>query len=369
MKSSPKPSRAIALLILGTALMGLAGCGRQEVAQEPVRSVKLLTVGTGSLDSAMDYAGEVRARIESRLGFRVPGKLIARTVEVGDRVRAGQLLPEIDPQDYKLAVQAAQATVVAAQSQRDVALADYKRFEALKDRQFISSAELERREASLKAAESALAQAQSQLSVQSNQASYARLLATTSGVITGIEAESGQVVSAGQPIVRLAHDGPRHAVISVPEQAVGAFKPGQVLQATLQATGQSLKGQVREVGASADPVTRTFSIKLALDASESLPLGATVNVQPPASSIKLAEQAIQLPTTALRQEGEGTAVWVLDEASMTVQLRKVTLGPVQAQQVAIASGLQPGQKVVVAGVHALAPGQKVTLYKPSADAK
>jgi len=362
MKSSPKPSRAIALLILGTALMGLAGCGRQEVAQEPVRSVKLLTVGTGSLDSAMDYAGEVRARIESRLGFRVPGKLIARTVEVGDRVRAGQLLAEIDPQDYKLAVQAAQATVVAAQSQRDVALADYKRFEALKDRQFISSAELERREASLKAAESALAQAQSQLSVQSNQASYARLLATTSGVITGIEAESGQVVSAGQPIVRLAHDGPRDAVISVPEQALGAFKPGLVLQATLQATGQSLKGQVREVGASADPLTRTFVIRLALDGAPAL--GSTVNVTAPKVTSPAA-QVIKLPTTALFQQGQATTVWLLDEASMTVKPQPVQVQTVDGQEVVIAAGLSVGQRVVATGVHVLSPGQKVSVYSPA----
>jgi len=121
------------------------------------------------------------------------------------------------------------------------------------------------------------------------------------------------------------------------------------------------------VGASADPVTRTFAVKLALDASERLPLGVTVNVQAPQQAATV--QAMTLPTTALRQEGEGTAVWVLDEASMTVQPQKVTLGPVQAQQVVIASGLKPGQKVVVAGVHVLSPGQKVTLYKPAGEAK
>ena len=350
-------------LALGAALIALTGCSRQEAPQEPVRSVKLITVGAAALSPSSEYAGEVRARIESRLGFRVPGKLIQRPVEAGQRVQSGQLLAQIDPQDYQLAAQAAQAAVVAAQSNRDVALADFRRYEALRAQNFISGAELERREAALKAAESALTQAQSQQAVQSNQAAYARLLATASGVVTGIEAEIGQVVSAGQPVVRLAHDGPRDAVFSVPEQAVASFKVGQNLQATLQATGQVVKGQVREVGASADPLTRTFLVKLALEASQGLPLGGTVNVQAPKMQAATTH-AIKLPTTALRQEGQSTTVWLLDEPSMTVKLQPVQVLGVEGQEVVIASGLSAGQKVVAAGVHVLSPGQKVTVYNP-----
>jgi multidrug efflux system membrane fusion protein len=258
--------------------------------------------------------------------------------------------------------------VTAAQSQRDLALADYKRFEALKNQGFISAAELERRETVLKAAESALTQAQSQHSAQSNQAAYARLLATASGVVTGIEAEVGQVLAAGQPVVRLAHDGPREAVFAVPEQMAQALKPGQVLQAHLPASAQSLQGRVREVGAAADPVTRTFQVKLALDASEKLPLGATVSVQMPKFAASPGS-AIKLPTAALRQEGQGTAVWVLDESSMTVQSRAVTVQAVDGQEAVITSGLQGGEKVVAAGVHVLSPGQKVTVYAPATSAK
>jgi RND family efflux transporter MFP subunit len=327
-------------------------------------------VGAQALQTQAQYAGEVRARVESRLGFRVAGKLAQRAVDAGQRVSAGQLLAAIDPQDYQLSAQAAQAQLLSAQTQRDVAQADYKRYENLRAQGFISGAELERREASLKAAEAALVQARAQSQAQSNQVGYARLQATAAGVVTALEAEVGQVLAAGQPVVRLAHDGPRDAVFSVPEQAVSAFKLGQGLQAVLLSTGQAIKGRVREVGASADPVTRTFTVKLALEDSERLPLGGTVNVQvPEGAQIESAGAAIQLPTTALRQEGEGTSVWVLDEANMTVQPQKVTLGAVQAQQVAIASGLKPGQKVVVAGVHVLSPGQKVTIYKPTADAK
>ncbi len=346
---------------MGAGVLALVACSRQAPVEEPVRSVKLLTVGTTDLSSQAEYAADIRARIESRLGFRVAGKLIQRQAEAGQRVQAGQVLAQIDPQDYQLAAQAAQAQLAAAQTQRDLSMAELRRFEGLRAQNFISSVELERREAAFKAADATLAQARAQAQAQGNQAAYARLQATTSGVVTGVEAEVGQVVTAGQPVVRLAHDGPRDAVFAVPEQAVMAFKPGQAMQAVLTSTGQVLKGRVREVGASADPVTRTFTIKLALDASEKLPLGATVNVQ--AGAIKGAQPpVIKLPTSALRQEGAGTAVWVLDEAAMTVRLQPVQVGTVDGNQVVIVSGLQPGQKVVAAGVHVLTAGQKVTVY-------
>lgn len=362
-----KHSKVSVYLASSVVLATLSACSREEAPPEPVRAVKVITVGAQGRQTDAVYAGEVRARVESRLGFRVGGKLTHRAVDAGQRVSAAQLLAAIDAQDYQLSAQAAQAQQVAAQTQRDVALADYKRYESLRAQGFISGAELERREASLKAAEATLVQARSQSQVQANQVGYARLQATTAGVVTALEAEVGQVLAAGQPVLRLAHDGPRDAVFNVPEQAVQAFRVGMPMLAQLTGSTELLKGRVREVGASADPVTRTFAVKLALDASERLPLGATVNVLAPQRAATV--QAMTLPTTALRQEGEGTAVWVLDEASMTVQPQKVTLGPVQAQQVVIASGLKPGQKVVVAGVHVLSPGQKVTLYKPAGEAK
>jgi RND family efflux transporter MFP subunit len=291
----------------------------------------------------------------------VGGKLVQRPVEVGQRVAAAQLLALIDAQDYQLAAQAAQAQVSAAQSQRDLAAADFKRFEALTAQNFISGAELERREATLKSADAALNQAKAQAQAQGNQAGYARLTASHAGVITAIEAEAGQVVSAGQPIVRLAHDGPRDAVFAVSEQLALGLKIGQSMTATLLSTGQPLKGKIRELAASADPVTRTYAVKLALEASANLPLGATVNVHAAPLSGSQTE-VIKLPTSALRQEGTGSAVWVLDEASMTVNLNPVQVATVDGNQVVISGGLQAGQKVVSAGVHVLTPGQKVTVY-------
>ena len=355
--------RLCALSIVGSALL-LVACSRPEVAQEPVRSVKLITVSGQSLNVQGEYAAEVRARVESRLGFRVGGKLVQRQAEVGQVVQAGQLLALIDAQDYQLAAQAAQAQVGAAQSQRDVAQAEFKRFEALKNQNFISGAELDRRATALQAAQAQLVQAQSQAQAQANQAAYTRLTATASGVVTAVEAEVGQVLAAGQPVLRLAHDGPRDVVFSVSESTRMALKLGQTLRATLTSTGQSVSGKVRELGASADPVTRTYGIKLALDAAVRWPLGATVNVS--AADLPGSQSGvIQLPTSALKEEAGQTVVWVLDEASMTVNTQAVQVGAVDGQQVSITSGLKTGQKVVSAGVHVLSPGQKVTVYAPA----
>jgi membrane fusion protein, multidrug efflux system len=162
-------------------------------------------------------------------------------------------------------------------------------------------------------------------------------------------------------VLRLAHDGPRDAVFAVSESAIMAIRVGQSMQATVLSTGQMVQGKVREMAASADPVTRTYAVKLALAPGVALPLGATLNVRAPGVS-GAAVSAIKLPTSALRQEGQGTAVWVLDEATMTVNSQAVQLGPVDGNEVVVSSGLQPGQKVVSAGVHVLSPGQKVTVY-------
>ena len=157
------------LLVLATATV-LAACSRPAPPEEPVRSVKLMTVGVGAMQSSLEYAGEVRARVESRLGFRVAGKIAQRQAELGQRVKAGQVLAQLDPKDYQLAADAARAQVASATTQRDLAAADLKRYQALKDQNFISGAELERREATLKAAQATLDQARAQLSSQGNQA-------------------------------------------------------------------------------------------------------------------------------------------------------------------------------------------------------
>ncbi|MDO9114771.1 MAG: efflux RND transporter periplasmic adaptor subunit [Polaromonas sp.] len=351
-----------AFAVLSSALL-LAACSKPAPPEEPMRAVKVMTVGTDSLETAYEFAGEVKAQVESRLGFRVGGKIIRRQAELGQRVQAGQVLAQLDPQDYRLAADAARAQVAAAATQRDLASADYKRYKELRDQNFISGAELERRETTLKAAQAQLEQAQSQLAVQGNQAGYAVLLADVSGVVTAVEAEVGQVVSAGTPVLRIAADGPRDVVFSVPEDKVAAIKVGMPVKVRVWAQDAGLEGKVREVGASADPLTRTYPVKVALATQEPPVLGATVYVQPQGLGAA-GVQVIKLPTTALRQEGRSTAVWVLDKASMTVKSQLIQVATADGNDAVVASGLQPGMLVVSAGVHVLSPGQKVTIYQP-----
>ena len=349
---------------LACSVLLLGACSQKKETPEPIRSVKLITVGASDVNVQGEYAAEVKARIESRLGFRVAGKILVRQAEAGQRVQAGQVLAATDVQDYALAAQAAQAQVVGARSQRDLAAADYKRYEALLSQNFISAAELERRSATLKAAQATLDQALAQAQTQSNQAAYAQLKATTSGVITGVEAEAGQVVTAGQPVIRFAQDGPRDAVFSVPEHVVSRLKLGQKMTATLSSGNLTVSGQVREIGASADPVTRTFTVKLALDKAEALPLGITLNVHAP-NLAGSQSNVIKVPTSALRQEGQQTAVWVFDAATQTVTSQAVQVATADGNEVVIAGGLKAGQQIVSAGVHVLSPGQKVTVYNPA----
>ena len=344
------------------ALLALSACSRPEAVQEPVRAVKVMTVGNSGLDMSGEFAAEVRARVESRLGFRVAGKISQRQAEMGQRVSAGAPLAQLDAADYQLAAQAAQAQLSGARTQRDVAQAEYKRYEGLRAQNFISAVELERREATLKAAQATLDQALAQAQNQGNQAAYTQLRADAPGVITAVEAEAGQVVAAGTPVFRLAHDGPRDAVFAVSESMVMKLQKGQIMQAVLGQGGLTLQGRIREIAGSADPVTRTYTVKLALDAGEKVPLGATVNVL--AQGLKGSQAAvIKVPTSALRQEGKGTAVWVLDEAKMTIASQAVQVATADGNEVVVAAGLQPGQRIVTAGVHVLTPGQKVSLYK------
>jgi RND family efflux transporter MFP subunit len=355
-------SLSTGLVPVAAALLLLA-CSKPAPLEEPVRAVKVVTVGLQPLQAGHEFAGEVRARVESRLGFRVSGKLLARPVEVGQRVKAGQLLAQLDAQDYQLAFEAAKAQLAAAATNRDLARADFKRYQELKAQNFISGAELERRDTTLKAAQAQWEQAQAQSSAQGNQAAYTRLLADVAGVVTAVEAEVGQVVTAGTPVVRIAQDGAREVVFAVPEDKVAALKPGSAVAVQQWATGTALQGVVREVGASADPVTRTFLVKATLDGKDAPALGTTVSVLPQALQRGAGAVVIKLPTTALRQSGNASNVWVLEAASMTVRLQPVQIATADGNEVVVTSGLQPGMQVVSAGVHVLSPGQKVTIYK------
>ncbi|WP_374668953.1 efflux RND transporter periplasmic adaptor subunit [Ramlibacter sp.] len=350
----------IAGLVVSVAV--LAACSRSEPPPDPVRAVKVMTIAPTAFQSGHEFSGEVRPRVESRLGFRVAGKIVRRQAELGQRVQAGQVLAQLDAQDYRLAADAARAQVAAAQTNRDLAAADYRRFQTLRDQNFISGAELERRETALKAAQAQLEQAQAQLAAQGNQTGYTELVADVSGVVTGVEAEPGQVVAAGAPVVRIAQDGPRDVVFAVPEDRVAAVRVGSEVTVRPWAAETTLTGRVREVAASADPVTRTYAVKVGLESPTPPPLGATVTVVPQALSLA-GTPVIKIPTSALRQQGQGSAVWVLDTATMTVRSQPVEVATADGNDAVVSAGLQPGMRIVSAGVHVLSAGQKVTIWQ------
>jgi RND family efflux transporter MFP subunit len=351
-----------ALLPVLSGLLLATACSKHEPAPEPVRAVRTVTVETQSAGGSWEYAGEVRARTESRLGFRVGGKIVRRNADLGDSVKSGQVIAQLDPQDLKLGQDAARAALVAAQANFDQSAADFKRFRELRDQGFISSAELERRDTTLKSAQAQLDQARAQASVQGNQAAYAALLADASGVITGVDAEPGMVVAAGTPVVRLAHDGPRDVVFAVPEDKVNLVKalaaqPGR-FKVRLWGDDTLLPATIREIAAAADPVTRTFLVKADVGKA-AVRLGQTATVLVEAPQVP---GITKLPLSALKEEQGRNVVFVVDKASMTVRLRPVAVAGADGNEVVIGAGLEPGLAVVTAGVHVLTEGQKVRFY-------
>lgn len=348
----------------------LGACSRREAPTEPVRAVRTQTIGAEAAAAVSDYAAEVRARIESRLGFRVGGKLVQRPVELGEAVKAGQLLAQLDGADLQLAQDAAQAGLRAAQANLDQAMVDFKRARELQAQQFVGAAEVDRRETALKAAQATLEQARAQASAQGNQASYTRLLADAAGVITAVEAEPGAVLAAGTPVLRLAHDGPRDVVFSVPEDRLPALRalrgqPG-ALQVQLwgrDAPAPPITATVREVAAAADASTRTFLVKAGLAKADGgraeLRLGQTATVRVPGAA---REGVVRLPLAALLEQGGRSVVWVLDAQAMTVHAQPVQVAGADGREVLVSAGLVPGAEVVTAGVHALTQGQKVRRY-------
>jgi RND family efflux transporter MFP subunit len=356
------PARPGLLLAALTAVL-LLGCSKPAPEPEPERAVRTLVVAGDSAGLTHEYAAELRARTESRLSFRVGGKLLERRVGLGDTVRPGQLLARLDAQDLQLAQDAARAAMNAARVNRDQAGADYKRFIDLHQQGFISAAELERRDAAFKAAQAQLDQAKAQASAQGNQSGYAQLTADAAGVVTAVYAEPGMVVGAGTPVLQLAHDGPRDAVFSVPEQMIASLRAaaGRPGALTLRLWGSDQPAQavqLREVAAAADPTTRTFLVKAdagKIDAR--LGQTATVSLELPKQ-----ERVIKLPLSAVLEQQGRTAVWLLDGASMTLKLQPIQIGGAEGNEVMVTGGLQAGQEVVTAGVHVLTAGQKVRRY-------
>jgi RND family efflux transporter MFP subunit len=343
------------------AFLALVACSRAPSAPEPVRAVRTMTIDAATVGGTHEFAAEIRARTESRLSFRVGGKVTSRSADVGQRVRVGQTLAQLDPTDLKLGQDASQAALRGAQASFELAQAEFKRYKDLRDQGFISALELERRETALQAQRAQLDQARAQSSSQGNLASYAALTATAAGVVTGVDVEPGAVVAAGTTVLRLAHDGPRDAVFSVPEDGVAGLRAlqGQAGALRIRPWGAStlLPATVREVAASADPATRTFLVKADVGPAV-LQLGQTVTAM---VALPQRNAAARLPLSAVMQQQGQPAVWLLDRGTMTVKIQPVVVAGADGNAVLVASGLSTGQTVVTAGVHTLTPGQKVKL--------
>jgi RND family efflux transporter MFP subunit len=354
-------------LVCVFGLVSLAGCSKQQPAAVPDRAVRTLLVSDTGGVIEREFSAEIRARTESHLSFRVPGKVARRLVELGQPVRAGTVLGQLDPQDLRLQQDAARAGLAAAEANALQAAADLKRFTDLRAQGFISEAELERHATMAKTAEASLKQARAQAGVQSNQASYAALVADAAGVITSVDMEPGQVVNAGMPVLTLAHDGPRDAVFAVPEDMGPAVRAligkREAIKVRRWGSAEWLPASVREVAAAADPVTRTILAKadvgqgrFELGQSASVAFNTPVRVS----------AGVRVPLYALAEKDGKTIVWVLDPKRMTVSPQPVITADVTGNVVLVARGLQPGQEIVTAGTHVLQPGQKVRRYQPTA---
>jgi membrane fusion protein, multidrug efflux system len=338
------------------SLLALAGCHKTEEKTEDIRPVRVQQVRASDSDLLSEFAGDVRARVESRLGFRVGGKIVARLVDPGAVVKKGQALMRLDPQDLQLAQAQAQAGLRAAETSRDFAKAELKRYQELKAQNFVSQTILDSKEASYKAAQANVEAAQAASRGQANQAAYATLVSDVDGVVTAVNADVGQVVAPGTPVVQVAKSGEKEIVIGVPEDKVDALRGVSDVRVRLWAhPDQVAPGKVREVSPAADPVTRTYPFKVSIP--DSLPdakLGMTAYV---AFASKTPEAQIHVPLSALFYERGATSVWVVENGA--VRLAPVQPGGVAGNDMVLKGGLKPGQVIVTAGVNQLKPGQKV----------
>ncbi|MBX3648454.1 MAG: efflux RND transporter periplasmic adaptor subunit [Rhodocyclaceae bacterium] len=334
------------LKILGIASLALlaAGCSQQEPPAQPLRTVRVMQIDAAAVSGSLTFPGEVRARHESRLAFRIGGKIIERRVDVGAAVKRGQVLARLDAQD--VALQAAQA-----EANRALAEAEAKRYRDLRAKNFVSQAVLDAKETALK---TAVAQA----GVAKNQAAYATLVADRDGVVTAVEAEAGQVVSAGQTVVRVAGDSEKEIVIAVPESEVEQVRTAEGFTISLNSLpGRSWQGRLRELSPGADAATRTFTARIAVAGEDAaMRLGMSAGVQAKVSS---GDTALRLPLSAFFTRDDQPNVWVLDPATQTVSLMKVETDGVVGNDMRVKSGLQAGMWVVTAGANLLEQGQKV----------
>lgn len=341
----------------------LMGCSRQDQEVKlPPRPVKVFRVGNSSAAPVTSFAGEVRARFETTLSFRVTGKILARPVEIGDRVRKGQLLARLDTSDFQLAVQTLKAQLKSAVTDRDFTKDDLTRYRELLDQKVISKPDFDRHQTAYTNAQERAAALEAQLKQTINQLDYTGLSADREGVITALEVDKGQVVTAGQPVVKLAQLDEKEIHFDIPEQRISEFKNHQIVAVTLLSVDErKFNANIREISASADPASRTYRAKATLlDGQEEAHLGMTATVWVATDKI----ERIAVPLSAVftsQAQPKQQQVWLIDEVSSTVKAIPVQLGTALPGELVSIEGLQAGQLLVCAGVQRLKEGQTVRL--------
>lgn len=347
---------AIAVLCL------LVGCKGKEPevkveAPRPVRSV--VAKLTASAD-VLSLPGEIRPRIESRLGFRVGGKLLQRKVSVGDRVVPGQVLARLDPTDLAPALQAQQAQLESARTDRDLAAVELDRLRSLKTQNYISQGSLDRQQATYDSAVSRLNAAQAQLRQARNAIDFQVMHADAAGVVTAVEAEVGQVVTAGQPVIRVAQTAEREVAVNIPEADLDDVRRVKAWSVLVPALGdRMIAAKIRELSPIADPASRTYAARLTLSGKlDDIALGMTALVQ---SGAQGGQSTIVLPMSALYSRDGKTRVWRVDMSKRTVEPVEVTTAGLLDDSVRITSGISAGDRIVTAGANLLQAGQPVRL--------
>ena len=333
----------------------LAACGHEEPAQVSISPAIVVQPQPSAL-ATQSYPGEVRARFDPQLAFRIGGKVTRRLVDEGERVKANQPLAELDPQDVRLQLDATRAQVAAAQANLNLVRSERDRYKTLLDRQMVSRSQFDNAENLYRAGEAKWQQLQAEQNVASNQASYAVLRAPQDGVIAQRQVEVGQVVAAGQTVFTLAADGEREVLISVPEQAFARFQIGQPVSVELWSQpDQRFSGRIRELSPSADPKSRTFAARIAFTAGKvpaELGQSARVFIQNEGVS------SLSVPLSALSAENGAAYVWRVGLGNKLEQV-PVRVGPYGEKTVPVLEGLTSVDWVVAAGAHVLHQGQEV----------
>ena len=342
---------------LTVALM-TGGCSKPAVKDPRFQSPRVEVSKAEAADSTRrTFTGIVEARVQSDLGFRVGGKILERSVDVGQRVRKGQLLMRLDPEDLSLSAAAQLANVEAARAKHTQAKADETRSALLVKSGVISRREYDQDRAALDTAKALLEAVEAQARVSKNSSEYAVLLADADGIIVRTLSEPGQVVAAGQTVVQLAHDGPREALVSLPE----GVRPdlGTTASARLYGQDQMYDARLRQLSDAADPASRTFEARYVLEGeAASAPLGSTVTVTL-ATKKASGNKSVRVPVGAVYDRGSGPGVWIVDDNS-EVKFRSVQIASIGQEEVVVSSGVETGEKVVALGAHLLQEGQVVS---------